>query len=183
MRQALTVVEKHEVIGHQAGQFVFKCLQELSHHRRSNTLFLHFRDAALDLVMRLDHGDHHIPQVLAALVHPQRSQFVQPGLVVRRREDRVSEQLTGDAMEQLCLDGGQAAEIKGLALQQQRQLQILFQKFEIVGKMAGQQGRHSVDMRRLGGLHVAEQPDADLVAFGLQPGVQAPAACPVHRKR
>ncbi len=122
----------------------------------------------------LDHGDDRIPHLLAAPVHPQRSQLVQSGVVVRRSEGVQRKQRPGDTLEQLPLDGSHTTEIMGLTFQQRRQLQILFQEFEIFGKMAGQQGRNAFDVRRIGRPQIIEQPDPDLTAVNLQPGKKAP---------
>jgi hypothetical protein len=88
------------------------------------------------------------------------------------------EQLAGDARQQLRLHSRHAAEIVDLALEQGRQLEVLSEVLDIIGKLAGQQGRHPGGVGRVRRLRIGEQLDADILTGNRQPGIEAPRCSP-----
>ena len=75
-------------------------------------------------------------------MHPHADQLFDVGIVLGLGQQVHREQLAGDARQQLRLHSGHAAKIVDLALEQGRQPEVLFEVLDIVGKLAGQQGRH-----------------------------------------
>jgi len=97
-------------------------------------------------------------------------------LVLLQQVDR--EQLARDACDQLRLDSRHPPEIVDLALEQRRQFEVLFEMFDIVGKLAGQQGRHSGGVGRVRRLRIGKQFDTDILTGNRQPGIEAPWRSP-----